>query len=105
MTNVANIQGSWAATIHLHSLGAPTTLWRDSLRINPPIGYCLVGIRGTGHDQGPFARFIVAIPCGGSPLDMDVAVLASAWLMSRTGAEGIPSQGGCSDALVRQYLI
>ena len=75
--------------------------WRDSLRRIPPIGFVLVEIRVAGSAEGASTRFMVA---SGGVLSEGYGHGGPGVCLGdgQTEAEGVPSQGGRGNALLRR---
>ena len=74
-------------------------MWRDSLRRIPPIG--LFPVEGLGHAEGAPTRFMVA---SGGVLSEGYGHGGPGVCLGdgQTEGEGVPSQGGRGDALLRR---
>ena len=81
---------------------ASTGMWRDSLRRIPPIGFFLVDIRGVGPRREGDHMLRGYVRCGvlseGYGHDGPGVCLGD----GQTEDEGVPSQGGRGDALLRR---
>ena len=83
---------------------ASVGMWRDSLRRIPPIGFFLSRYEGLDHAEGAPTRFMVA---SGGVLSEGCGHGGPGVCLGdgQTEAEGVPSQGGRGDALLRRIPL